>query len=160
MGVRGTQDSQNNPEKEQSWGAYTSQFQNLLPSYRHQDSVVLGLRLCTSNAGGMRLIPDLGTRSHMPQLRVHMLQVKVPCTIAEEPTCYNKDWRSHVPQSRLTIDGINDNLKILKNKNNKTLGTSLVVQWLRLCSSTSGDVGLIPGRGTKIPHATGHNQNK
>ena len=33
-------------------------------------------------------------------------------------------------------------------------GTSLVVQWLRLCTSNAGVVGLIPGPGTKIPHAT------
>ena len=33
------------------------------------------------------------------------------------------------------------------------LGTSLVVQWLRLCSASAGGVGLVPGRGTKIPHA-------
>ena len=32
-------------------------------------------------------------------------------------------------------------------------GTSLVVQWLRLCTSTAGSLGLIPGQGTKIPHA-------
>ena len=36
--------------------------------------------------------------------------------------------------------------------------TSLVVQWLRICASTAGDVGLIPGWGTKIPHAIGHSQ--
>ena len=33
-------------------------------------------------------------------------------------------------------------------------GTSLVVQWLRLRAFNAGGVGLIPGRGTKIPHAT------
>ena len=32
-------------------------------------------------------------------------------------------------------------------------GTSLAVQWLRLCASKVGGVGLIPGIGTKIPHA-------
>ena len=32
-------------------------------------------------------------------------------------------------------------------------GTSLVVQWLRPCASTAGGTGLIPGQGTKIPHA-------
>ena len=32
-------------------------------------------------------------------------------------------------------------------------GTSLVVQWLRLCASNAGDMGSIPGQGTKIPHA-------
>ena len=30
-----------------------------------------------------------------------------------------------------------------------TLGAFLVVQWLRIC------LGLIPGQGTKTPHATG-----
>ena len=33
-----------------------------------------------------------------------------------------------------------------------TSRTSLVVQWLRLCTSTAGGEGLIPGQGTKIPH--------
>ena len=32
-------------------------------------------------------------------------------------------------------------------------GTSLVVQWLRLQASNTGGMGLIPGWGTKIPHA-------
>ena len=33
-------------------------------------------------------------------------------------------------------------------------GTSLEVQWLRLRASNAGGVGLIPGQGTKIPHAS------
>ena len=37
-------------------------------------------------------------------------------------------------------------------------GTSLVVQWLRLCTSTTGGSGAIPGQGTKIPHATRRGQ--
>ena len=40
------------------------------------------------------------------------------------------------------------------------LGTSLAVQRLRLRASTAGGVGLIPGRGAKIPHATRHSQKK
>ena len=32
-------------------------------------------------------------------------------------------------------------------------GTSLAVQRLRLCASTAGGTDLIPGWGTKIPHA-------
>ena len=36
----------------------------------------------------------------------------------------------------------------------KNLGTSLAVQWLRLCASNAGGAGSIPGRGTRIPHAT------
>ena len=40
-------------------------------------------------------------------------------------------------------------------------GTSLVVQWLRLYASTTGDMGSIPGGGTKIPQAAwcGPNNN-
>ena len=33
-------------------------------------------------------------------------------------------------------------------------GNSLVVQWLRLSASTAGGAGLIPGWGTKVPHAS------
>ena len=29
-----------------------------------------------------------------------------------------------------------------------------MVQWLRLCTSNAGGMGLIPGQGTEIPHAT------
>ena len=35
---------------------------------------VQGLRLCAPNAGGPGSIPVQGTRSHMPQLRVNVLQ--------------------------------------------------------------------------------------
>ena len=42
----------------------------------------------------------------------------------------------------------------------KTLGTSLVVQWLRLLAPNAGGMGPIPGQGTKIPHATWHDQKK
>ena len=40
------------------------------------------------------------------------------------------------------------------------LGSSLAVQWLRLRASTAGGAGLIPGQGTKIPHAVWHSQKK
>ena len=39
-------------------------------------------------------------------------------------------------------------------------GTSLVVQWLRLHTSTSGGVGLIPDQGSMTPHATQCGQTK
>ena len=38
------------------------------------------------------------------------------------------------------------------------MGTSLVVQWLKLHDFNAGDMGLIPGWGTKIPHAVQHGQ--
>ena len=39
-------------------------------------------------------------------------------------------------------------------ENKLSLGTSLTVQWLRLCTPTSGATGSIPGLGNKNPHAT------
>ena len=39
--------------------------------------MVQGLRLHAPNAGGLGLISGQGTRSHMLQLRVHMLQQKL-----------------------------------------------------------------------------------
>ena len=41
-----------------------------------------------------------------------------------------------------------------------TLGTSLAVQWLGLCTSTTGGTGSIPGLGTKIPHALRHGRRE
>ena len=38
-------------------------------------------------------------------------------------------------------------------------GISLAVQWLRLCAPNAGGTGLIPGWGTKIPHAALCDQN-
>ena len=43
---------------------------------------------------------------------------------------------------------------------NPHVGTSLVVQWLRLRALNAGGTGSIPGWGTKIPHAAQRGQNK
>ena len=37
------------------------------------------------------------------------------------------------------------------SKKKRRPGTSLVIQWLRLCASNTAGMGLIPGQGTKIP---------
>ena len=60
----------------------------------------------------------------------------------------------------------NLNLILRKNQTNPTeglfkitgWGTSLAVQWLRLCTPNAGGTGSISGRGTKIPHATWRGQ--
>ena len=39
-------------------------------------------------------------------------------------------------------------------------GSSLVLSWLRLCTSTAGGTGSVLGQGTKIPNATRHNNRK
>ena len=35
-----------------------------------------------------------------------------------------------------------------------------MVQWLRLCASSAGDVGSISGQGTKIPYDAWYGQKK
>ena len=39
-------------------------------------------------------------------------------------------------------------------------GNSLADQWFRICASTEGDLGLIPGQGTKIPQVVQRGQKK
>ena len=39
-------------------------------------------------------------------------------------------------------------------------GNSLAVQWLGLCASTAGDMGLIPGQGTKILQSVWHGREE
>ena len=53
--------------------------------------VVLWLRPCTPNAGGPGSIPGQGTRSHMPQPRVRMPQVKILPATTKNPACHNQD---------------------------------------------------------------------
>ena len=48
--------------------------------------MVQWLRLCAPNAEGRGLIPGQETRSHMPQLRVCMLQLK-----SKDPMGCNED---------------------------------------------------------------------
>ena len=40
------------------------------------------------------------------------------------------------------------------------MGTSLAVQWLRLCASNAGGMDSIPGWGTKIPHGVAKKKEK
>ena len=46
------------------------------------------------------------------------------------------------------------NMKVMQS------GTPLAVQWLRLYAFTVGDIGLIPGQGTKLLHAVQCSQKK
>ena len=55
--------------------------------------MVQWLRLNAPNAGDLHLIHGQGTRSHMPKLRVHMVQLKIshaPVKI-EDPEGHNLD---------------------------------------------------------------------
>ena len=42
----------------------------------------------------------------------------------------------------------------IKGVKSGSKGTSLEVQWLRLCASNAGGTGSIPSQGTKVPHVT------
>ena len=46
------------------------------------------------------------------------------------------------------------------NQREGLVETSLAVQWLRLCASTAGGAGSIPGQGSKILHASWCSQKK
>ena len=61
-------------------------------------------------------------------------------------------WHLH-----LNIPYFKKYLTIVYIRNQKT-GTSLVVQWWRLCASTAGSMGSIPGWRMGIPHAMWHEQ--
>ncbi|TEA37630.1 hypothetical protein DBR06_SOUSAS5310066 [Sousa chinensis] len=51
--------------------------------------VVQWLDLCSPHVGGPGLIPGRGTRSHKPQLRVRMSQLKIPHAATKDSTCCN-----------------------------------------------------------------------
>ena len=58
--------------------------------------VVQWLRVHASNAEGPGLIPSLGTRSHMPQVRLFMPQLKITCTTAKT-RCHTEGTQSCPP---------------------------------------------------------------
>ena len=51
-------------------------------------------------------------------------------------------------------------MQIVYSENDPSKGTSLVVQWLRLLTPMQGARVPLPGRGTKIPHATRRRQKR
>ena len=52
------------------------------------------------------------------------------------------------------------NLLIFLTFKIRLIGTSLTVQWLGVCVSTSGGMDSIPGQETEIPHASQYGQKK
>ena len=62
--------------------------------------MVQWLSLCTPSAGDTGLIPGQGTKFHMLQLRVHMLQLKILHAATKNPACCKEDQRSSVSRLR------------------------------------------------------------
>ena len=52
------------------------------------------------------------------------------------------------------------NNTVCKDNKERMEGTSLGIQWLRLCTPSAGGLSSIPGRGTKILYAAWHGQKR
>ena len=85
---------------------------------------------------------NLGIEPMSPAWQVDSL----PLSHLESPSNYIVLWKR-------TTSWFNILQKVLPTNQKEKEWTSLVVQWLRLCASDTGAMGLIPGRETKIPHA-------
>ena len=70
-----------------------------------------------------------------------------------KPSCPTGKTTTTVKQSTHLFFILKKFTPILK----MSYGTSLAVQWLKLCASIARGMGLIPGQGSKIPHVA---QNK
>ena len=72
--------------------------------------MVQWIRLQAPNTGGLGLIPGQGARSHMPQLGVCMLQVKMP-------QAATKTWNSSINNIKINIKKIKIELKSISSMN-------------------------------------------
>ena len=70
-------------------------------------------------------------------------------------------WLQEVVKAATPLLQVRDSRNWIRRFLKKThLGTFLAVQWWRHCVSTAGDMGSIPGWGTKILHAVWSGQKK
>ena len=77
---------------------------------------------------------------------------------ATSDICGQLHARDQIEDPVLWLANANDTLHGSEPRGVKSLGISLVVQSLRLHASIAGGTGLIPGRGTKIPHVARPNK--
>ena len=114
-----------------------SRFQPLSGRSASREFSGLKSRACGVSPGGR-----LGSRARL-QSYLHI------ATPAREGKTKSPGQAGHTDVRAQPVDGDTT----LQNHFLKSVGTSPAVQWLRLHASTAGGEGLIPGRGTKIPHA-------
>ena len=74
--------------------------------------VVHWLGLHAFNAGALASILGQGTRSHMPQLRVHMPHLKIPCFAT-------KTWHSQINKYKKRVSPVTASWGLLRFKNLK-----------------------------------------
>ena len=69
-------------------------------------------------------------------------------------------WQQQHGQTEVTLQDTAMGPLRGNHQNGGAPGSSLDVQWLRLCTSSAGGEGLIPGYESKIPRALQHGQEK
>ena len=79
-----------------------------------------------------------------------------PGRLRQEPDVCSEQRHKQTLHPRRHADGRGSALVIQETH----IRDSRVVQWLGLCAHTAGGLGLIPGWGTKIPHAVWHGPEK
>ena len=96
----------------------------------------------------------LRTGLRMQETLVQSLVWEDPtCRGATKPTCPTREPKCHKTRPN-TAKSISQYLRKKKKTYIKNeYRTSRVVQWLRLWAFNAGGKGLIPGWGTKVPHA-------
>ena len=116
---------------------------------------------CVSDPGAtsIKLVESFNTASKYLLYDRHPLRLWVSCICRQILSCLSHQGSLLWEESDQTRSLPSRNLHFIARKNkqkyilNLTLGTSLMVQLLRLHTSNSGGAGLIPGWGTKTPQA-------
>ena len=74
------------------------------------------------DAGGADLIPGHGTRSHMPQLRVHLLHLKILCATTKTPCRQINRFLNQLPKKKKIV---------FKTEGNNTYWKEPTKKWKR-----------------------------
>ena len=98
------------------------------------------------------MLPYLNHRTRAPGNSYHM---RKPCSLhsMKKKASHSVNYKIFVCTYMYVYSAVGSNIDSSFYQN-FFLRASLAVQWLRLHASNAGDMGWIPGRGTKIPHAS------
>ena len=98
------------------------------------------------------MLPYLNHRTRAPGNSYHK---RKPCSLhsMKKKASHSVNYKIFVCTYMYVYSAVGSNIDSSFYQN-FFLRASLAVQWLRLHASNAGDMGWIPGRGTKIPHAS------